>query len=820
MSVRFKYAALCLLWVVQSSVLHAQYEASHWAFGTYAGLDFTCANTRLAISPFFGLEGGSTMSTADGKLLFITNGDQVWNKDFRIMPNGSDLGAQCLGFGDNPSSTQSALIVPHPGNPNQYYIFSTDCAEDYFADGLRYSIVDMSLNNGLGDVILKKQYLRSPVAEKIAAVFQPNGKDVWLVAHGIQNNEFYTYSITAGIGFNPVPIVSATGQIHTGGRGYLKFSPNGERLVANSFEIGYYNTDGIYPELFKFNKNTGKVTSDFVITSSLRGMYGASFSPNSSVLYLACAWGCVEQNIVQYDLSLGTPDQIMAHRQSMSVWAEVGALQLGIDGRLYFQLYNGDGGLGVFTNPNGIGAAADMIRDYIKYPCPIAQGYGLPNYIESYFQTPLVRTGTCPQLPVSFFKSVDFTSKSVCENLTVDFAIQADYIQFDHAHGDYFAWGGTPSYAWDFENQGYYVNPGTDPITHDYPAPGKYTVTLRAFDYYCFGTTVQKDVGVSILEANFSYTVACVGHAVNFKNESLACADGTTWAWDFGDPGPGNTSTLSDPVHVYPRAGTYEVTLTANGTSEKKINVEVLEDLPVLQEDVDFCFATPVTFGPVSDIPGATYQWDDGSTHRQLTAADPGQYSLVIVRNQCLAESKFNLHYRDCAQCDGLLKSISLGSDTVICDGDSFSMGLPETTPGTFAWRNGATTPKIQVDKAGTYTLKLTQGNCVTSASRAVEVKNCETCNDFITNIITPNGDGKNDAFVFSSDCDYDQFRMHIVNRWGKTIYTTSTPSWNGITGTDTNASGIYYYSIEYSHPGAQGRKIAEHRKGWIHVVK
>ncbi len=822
MSAFFKYAGLCLLFVVLNNALHAQYEAAHWAFGTYAGLDFTCANTRLTISPFFGVEGGSTMSTPDGELLFMTNGDQVWNKDFRIMPNGSDLGARCIGFYDSPSSTQSALVVPHPGNSNQYYVFTTDCAEDHFADGLRYSIVDMSLNNGLGDVTVKKQPLRAPVAEKVAAVFQPNGKDVWLVSHGIQNNEFYTFSITSA-GLNTVPIVSTTGQVHTGGRGYLKFSPNGERLVANSFEFGSYNTDGLYPELFKFDKNTGKVTSDFVITSSLKGMYGASFSPNSNVLYLACAWLCVEGDIEQYDLSLGTPELIMSQRQTMPMpeFTEVGALQLGIDGKLYFQRYSGvgDSGLGVFTNPNGIGAAAGMIRDPIKYPCPIGQAYGLPNYIESYFETPLVRSGTCPALPVSFFRSMDFTSKGVCGNLTVEFAIQADYRQFDLARGDISAWGGKPSYAWDFENKGLFVDSGTDPVTHDYPAPGKYTVTLRALEFNCF-RTIQKDIEVSILQSNFSYTVACVGHAVNFKNESLDCNGGATWAWDFGDPGPGNTSTLSDPVHIYSRAGIYEVTLTSNGTSVKKINVEVLDDLPVLQEDLDFCFATPVTFGPASDIPGATYQWSDGSSQRQLTAGVPGQYSLVIVRNQCLAESKFNLRYRDCAQCDALLKNISLGSDTLICEGDSFSMGLPETTPGTFEWSNGATLPNIQVDKAGTYSLKLTQGNCISSASRLVDIKNCETCNEFIPNIITPNGDEKNDAFVFTTDCGYDQFRLQIFNRWGKTIYTTSTPAWNGITGTDANASGIYYYSIEYSHAGAHGRKITENRKGWIHVVK
>ena len=50
------------------------------------------------------------------------------------MANGNDL------TGD-PSSTHSAIIVPKPGDPSIYYIFTVDNTAG--ADGLRYSEVNL-----------------------------------------------------------------------------------------------------------------------------------------------------------------------------------------------------------------------------------------------------------------------------------------------------------------------------------------------------------------------------------------------------------------------------------------------------------------------------------------------------------------------------------------------------------------------------------------------------------------------------------------------------------------------------------------------------
>lgn len=67
------------------------------------------------------------------------------------MPNG-------FGLKGNVSSSQSAIIIPKPAYPGVYYIFTID-KPDYSGnsndpiEGINYSEVNMSLNNGLGDIV-------------------------------------------------------------------------------------------------------------------------------------------------------------------------------------------------------------------------------------------------------------------------------------------------------------------------------------------------------------------------------------------------------------------------------------------------------------------------------------------------------------------------------------------------------------------------------------------------------------------------------------------------------------------------------------------
>src|SRR5580765_2825219 len=80
----------------------AQHQADNWFFGTYAGLDFSSGSpVAVSTGALTTTEGCSTISDAQGNLLFYTNGVSVWNRNNQIMPNGDSLNGDI-------SSTQSA----------------------------------------------------------------------------------------------------------------------------------------------------------------------------------------------------------------------------------------------------------------------------------------------------------------------------------------------------------------------------------------------------------------------------------------------------------------------------------------------------------------------------------------------------------------------------------------------------------------------------------------------------------------------------------------------------------------------------------------
>ena len=177
--------------MLMSTIGFAQAEASHWYFGSGAGLIFdvdtgTVSNTTAAAITISTNEGCSSISDFNGNLLFYTDGRNVWDKNHNIMPNANYKSNPNLGLMGDPSSTSSGLIVPKPGDPNQYYIFTVDephhqnafafpnqgpadefgnpltdydsnggvpDADDGFNNGFAYSLVDLTLNSGNGDVV-------------------------------------------------------------------------------------------------------------------------------------------------------------------------------------------------------------------------------------------------------------------------------------------------------------------------------------------------------------------------------------------------------------------------------------------------------------------------------------------------------------------------------------------------------------------------------------------------------------------------------------------------------------------------------------------
>jgi len=342
---------LALFPLLLALTARAQRPTDLWYFGQQAGLSFADGNTPKPLNDgrMTTYEGCAVATTARGELLFYTNGETVWNRQHQPMPNGRKL----MGMG---VSTQSALIVPDPGSGNIFYIFTV--APQGTPNGLRYSIVDMTRADGLGDLPRVNLLLIQPVAEKLAAVRHTNGRDTWVVAHRWNSNAFVSYLVTPDGISSAKPIFSNVGSMNTGpGRnaiGALKFSPDGRNLAAALWR----ETNKF--ELYDFDRSTGKV-------SNARGFagypeaYGVEFSPDGRKLYGSCnGVGGGETRIWQFDLK--TKEALLVGK---SANRKIGAMQLGPDGRIYVAREDNPS-LGVIQNPNLSGKDCQYVDEGLK----------------------------------------------------------------------------------------------------------------------------------------------------------------------------------------------------------------------------------------------------------------------------------------------------------------------------------------------------------------------------------------------------------------------------------------------------------------------
>ena len=211
------------------------------------------------------------MCDAAGNLLFYSDGDTIYNSLGNIM-NTTNYGCN--------SSTQAALIIPFPGSSSKYYLFNS--VQEAFPHGISYSIIDMTLNGGLGGVIGANTQLVHPACEKLTAVKNSNGTGYWVICHAYPSNEYYVYPVTAsGVGtpiITPIglPIISTTNT-----QGFLKSSPDGQKLIA--VRLNGANDPN---ELFDFDPATG-IISNCIQIPNTGSPYGTSFSPDNSKLYIS-----------------------------------------------------------------------------------------------------------------------------------------------------------------------------------------------------------------------------------------------------------------------------------------------------------------------------------------------------------------------------------------------------------------------------------------------------------------------------------------------------------------------------------------------------
>lgn len=398
-------------------------ESGLWYFGVYAGMDFNSGEAIAETSQpdvFQTPISSAVISDSSGNLLLMTNGKQIFNKNFDMIGEGLYGHFSC---------SQPAIIIPKPDEESRYYIVTTDSYRNLNGDkGLNYTLVSTSANGYQGNVVdLNVNLIPDGMDGRLTAVKHANGKDYWLISHRWASNEFCAFRITAA-GIDGNYVSSSVGSVHEGDNnllGFMKASPDGSRLAVTQYERATV-------EFFNFNRESGQVSAAVSSPADYYGAYGLEFSQDNTKAYItvldyANIIPAFPSEIFQFDLSSSDIFGTAVSLHSSSAGFRYAALQLGLDGRIYMaksiNAIDHSDYLGVVYNPNRAGMncnfnSLDGSSD-VEFSLDGKQSFwGLPNLVQSFVDWPHFTYDSVCLEDVTIF---NLTNKANISTATWDF---------------------------------------------------------------------------------------------------------------------------------------------------------------------------------------------------------------------------------------------------------------------------------------------------------------------------------------------------------------------------------------------------------------
>lgn len=657
-----KYLVCGILFLLPQLVINAQQkETNIWYFGEYLGLDFNSgAPVPLNNGQLSTDEGVASICDATGSLLFYTDGTRVWNKLHQLMPNG-------IGLNGSYSSSQSGVIVPFINDPTRYYIFTVDQLAG--PKGFCYSVVNMSLNGGNGDIEVKNVLIQLNVVEKITAIRHCNNRDVWVLVHGSSSDVYYAYLVTQA-GVNLTPIISHTGTVlvpppgpiyDSTSLGCMKVSPDGKKIAAAHWTVTIDISD--------FDNATGIVSNSyslFPLNDPNYLYYGVEFSPDSRLLYTSGRYRdpaifVLRNYLFQYDVNLTSPASVIASKQTISELDDpgqtYGSLQVGPDKKIYMAKNNFKNIAGI-NNPNVYGPGCSFIANAVQWTLPQQRSkFGLPNFIQSYFYPPdsFTYVVNCPGLSVNFNYPITPNTTTILWNFG------------DPASGA--------------NNTSTLNNP-----VHLFSAPGIYNIELIKFTN-CGPDTLRKQVSTSGININLGAdTLVCGGSSVVLNSSAVGSTN--TFLWQDGSTSPTYTATTSGLYWV-------QATNSLGCTARDSINV-TFKPIPVFNLGNDTSICINDTLHLNATVTGATnYLWSNGATTPIINAYQTGLYWCIVNKEGCTFGDSLNLTTIP-------RPVVNLGNDISVCGANPIL--LDATYPNcTYLWQNSSTNPTFTATTSGLY---------------------------------------------------------------------------------------------------------------------
>ncbi|MCG8308980.1 MAG: gliding motility-associated C-terminal domain-containing protein [Cytophagales bacterium] len=299
-----------------------------------------------------------------------------------------------------------------------------------------------------------------------------------------------------------------------------------------------------------------------------------------------------------------------------------------------------------------------------------------------------------------------------------------------------------------------------------------------------------------------------------FLNESIG---GEDFLWEFGE---GTITNREDSITItYDAPGSYPVVLTATDINtcvrESKATgvITVFDyDFNIMPDD-SICYGESIVLKAGG---GENYDWIPKNSLQNANTSTPvaspdstTTYHVKIVdRNGCTGEDSLEIK---------VIPGITAGfkyEKTYDCHGTpTLEFTNTSENASAFVWDFGDGNSSDELDPTHrfedsdslkTYTITLKAGASFCTSSKSMEVTSVST---FVPNFISPNGDGKNDAFEITAD---DEIELYVYNRWGKKVYHAENyqNNWQP----KNLASGVYFYEILFKDKNTRCN-------GWVQVM-
>ena len=393
---------LLLFLIIFSHSIYSQKEDYIWIFGydnsppvgnneTYY-FDFNKGSSPVGdagLSPLWIRGNNASICDAEGNLLFYTNGCHVADSNHMIMPNGSGIneGVFLEEFRQDTCAhypgIQDVMILSDPADENGYYLLHKTVeydGEDIFINNVKYTYIDLTLNEGSGDVTEKNIDIL-PVDEVVfqsylIAISKEDKQGWWISIIG-QNEEIILIHLDNN-GFSihdrikmPVDFVE-----NSNASGATKFSPDGSGFAFyNAYDnlllYDFDRSNGDFSNLRQLNLRSISPTA--ILFSSVE------WSPNSRFLYVAIRdelWQVdtwednLEDGLVLIDTWNGVQDPF---NTTFFLMASAP------DCKIYMCSGSGTFSYHVINKPNEKGVACDFVQQGIRLPFASATAT-MPNF--------------------------------------------------------------------------------------------------------------------------------------------------------------------------------------------------------------------------------------------------------------------------------------------------------------------------------------------------------------------------------------------------------------------------------------------------------